>query len=165
MPEFEHALTMRASADQVFDFVADVGNMPKYLPTTKSAQSQGPDRVRVQGEVRPPDGRGAERRYDADGYVRRLADRQRLEWGADEGYYSGWLEATDQGGGQAKVTVHISLRGTPPGADPNEAPPPDKVQEGLVAALQSIQRQLEGEGGKIEPSVTSERGADARLGG
>ncbi len=165
MAEFEHSMTIRASADQVFDFVSDVGNLPKYLPTTKSAQPQGEDRVRVQGEVRPPDGSGPERRYDSDGYLRRMADRNRLEWGADEGYYSGWLEANDRGEGQTEVRVHISLRGTPPGADPNEAPPPEKVQEGLVAALASIQRQLEGEGGKVEPSVTTERGADERLGG
>lgn len=165
MAEFEHSMTMQASADQVFDFVADVRNLPKYLPTTKSAQGQGEGRVRVQGEVRPPDGGGELRRYDSDGYLRRLADRNRLEWGADEGYYSGWLEARDGGGGQTQVTVHISLRGAPPGADPNEAPPPEKIQEGLVASLESIRRQVEGEGGKVEPSVTTDRGADTKLGG
>lgn len=157
MAEFEHSMTMRASADQVFDFVADVGNMPKYLPTTKSAQPQGEDRVRVQGEAQG-------HTYDSDGYVRRVPDRQRLEWGADEGYYSGWLEANDRGQGQTEVKVHISLRGTPPGADPKDAPPPDKIQEGLVAALESIQRQLEGQGGKVEPSVTSTQGADKHVG-
>ena len=157
MAEFEHSLTVRATADQVFDFVADVQNMPKYLPTTKSAQSQGSDRVRVQGEARG-------HTYDADGYVRRVPDRQRLEWGADEGYYSGWLEANDRGQGQTEVKVHISLRGTPPGADPDQAPPPEKIQEGLVASLESIQRELEGTGGKVEPSVTSTQGADKHVG-
>lgn len=60
--------------------------------------------------------------------------------------------------------MHISLRGTPPGADPNTAPPPDKIQEGLVAALESIQRQLEGKDGKVEPSVTPKQGADKHVG-
>ncbi len=49
MAEFEHSMTMRASADRVVAFVTDVQNMPKYLPTTKAAQLQGEDRVRVQG--------------------------------------------------------------------------------------------------------------------
>lgn len=162
MPEFEHSMMVRASADQVFDFVADVHNMPQYLPTTKHAEPQGHDRVRVQGEVQPPG--QPMRRYDADGYVRRLADRNRLEWGADEGYYSGWLEARDRGEGRTEVKVHLSLRGAPPGAEEGQAPPPEKVQEGLVAALESIQRQLEGRGGKVEPSVTTDRGADRRMG-
>ena len=157
MAEFEHSATVRATADQVFDFVADVQNLPKYLPTTKSAQSQGSDRVRVQGEAQG-------HRYDSDGFLRRIPDRQRLEWGADEGYYSGWLEANDRGGGQTEVKVRISLRGTPPGADPNQAPPPEQIQEGLVAGLESIKREVEGRGGKVEPSVTNTQGADKHVG-
>jgi uncharacterized membrane protein len=153
MPDFEHSITLRATAEDVYDFVADVRNMPRYLPTTKHAESQGRDRVRVQGEVQPP---GQEmHRYDADGYVRRLADRNRLEWGADEGHYSGWLEARDRGEAECEVKVHLSMR---------EAPPGDRVQEGLVAALESIRRHMEGEGGKVEPSVTTDRGADRRMG-
>jgi uncharacterized protein YndB with AHSA1/START domain len=49
--EYEESLTMRAPADRVFDFIADVRNLPKYLPTTKDAQSQGGERVHVQGEA------------------------------------------------------------------------------------------------------------------
>lgn len=51
MAEYEHAMTIDASPDAVFDFVADIRNLPKYLPTTKSAQPQGEERVRVQGEA------------------------------------------------------------------------------------------------------------------
>ena len=158
MPEFEHSLTMRASADQVFDFIADVRNMPRYLPTTKSAQPQGDDRVRLPGEARG-------HRYDADGWVRRLADRNRLEWGADEGYYSGWLEAREDGDGQTRVTVHLRIDGAPPGAGEHYAPP-ERVREGLEAGLRSIQQQVEGTGGKVEPSAaTDSHGADQRMNG
>lgn len=145
MGEYESVMTMQASPQDVFDFVADIGNMPKYMPTTKSAQSQGEDRVRVQGEAN-------HRSYDSDGYLRRDADNTRLDWGADEGYYSGWMQVEPQGSG-SKVTVHISLRGTPPGADPNQAPPSGQIQEGLDKALQSIQNHVEGKGGKEESSA------------
>jgi uncharacterized membrane protein len=38
--EYEDRLTVDAPANEVFDFLADVQNLPKYLPTTKQAQSQ-----------------------------------------------------------------------------------------------------------------------------
>ena len=60
--EYEESLTIRAPVDRVFDFIADVSNLPKYLPTTKDAQSQGGDRVRVQGEAQGHN-------YNADGYL------------------------------------------------------------------------------------------------
>lgn len=147
MGEYESSMTMGASPQDVFDFVADISNMPKYLPTTKSAQSQGEDRVRVQGEAN-------EHKYDSDGYLRRSKENTRLEWGADEGYYSGWMQVEPDNAG-SKVTVHISLQGAPPGADPNSAPPPGQIQEGLDKALQSIQNHVEGKGGKEEPSAAT----------
>ena len=148
MGEYEQTMTMRASPEQVLDFVADIGNMPSYLPTTKSAQPQGPDRVRVQGEAMG-------HKYDSDGYLRRDAGANRLEWGADEGYYSGWLQAKGDGSGGSAVTVHISLRGAPPGADSSKGPSDEQINEGLLAGLRSIQNHVEGRGGKEEPSAAT----------
>ena len=147
MGDYESSLSMGAGAQDVFDFVTDVRNLPKYLPTTKDAQPQGSDRVRVQGEAQG-------HRYDSDGYLRSDPDAMRLEWGADEGYYSGWMqiEPEDQG---SSVTVHISLKGKPPGADPDNAPDPDDIREGLRKGLESIRNHVEGIGGKKEPSVAT----------
>lgn len=145
--EYEESLTVGASADTVIDFVADVSNLPKYMPTTKAAQSQGEDRVRVQGDAQG-------HHYDSDGYLRRATEQGRLEWGADEGYYSGWLQVRPEGEG-ANVTVHISLRGAPPGADPDSAPAPEQIQEGLRKSLESIRNHVEGRGGKEEPSAAT----------
>lgn len=147
MGEYEQTMTMRASPEQVLDFVADIGNMPSYLPTTKSAQPQGEDRVRVQGEAQG-------HRYDSDGYLRRDREAKRLEWGADEGYYSGWLQVSEDGAG-ASVTVHISLRDKPPGADRSGGPSDEQINEGLVKGLRSIQNHVEGRGGKEEPSAAT----------
>ncbi len=146
--EYEESLTMQAKADRIFAFVSDVGNLPKYLPTTKSAQSQGKDRVRVQGEAQG-------HRYNSDGYLRPDPATKRLEWGADEGYYSGWMRVRDSGDGAASVTVHISLRGNPPGSDNHQAPAPEQVSEGLRNGLESIRNQVEGRGGKEEPSAAT----------
>ncbi len=155
MSEFEHATTIDASADEVYAFISKVENLPKYLPTTKRAQPQKGERVRVQGEA-------AGHPYDADGYFRQNDGSKRLEWGADEHYYSGWLQVDEQGEG-ASMTVHLSFSGGPPkgqGEDPaasDEGPNQEQIQEGLVAALESIKNFVEEgrSGGKEEPSAAT----------
>lgn len=147
MSEYQQSLKVDAPPDAVIAFVADIRNLPKYLPTTKDAQSQGEDRVRVQGEAN-------EHPYDADGYLRRDPNGRRLDWGADEGYYAGSLEVEPDGAG-SNVTVRIVLKGTPPGADPDQAPDDAQINEGLIKSLQSIQNQVEGKGGKVEPSAAT----------
>lgn len=147
MAEYEQSMAMAASPEAVFDFVADIENLPKYLPTTKSAQSQGENRVRVQGEANG-------HAYDSDGYLRPDHGAHRMAWGADEGYYSGWMEVMPEGEGSL-VTVHISLRGKPPGAPEGEGPPEAQIQEGLASALLSIQNFVQGGPGgeKVQPSA------------
>ncbi len=145
MSEFEHTTTVEASPEQVWSFVADVRNLPKYLPTTHSAEPAQGERVEVKGEAQ-----GHE--YDSEGYFREDKQNYRLEWGADENYYSGWLEIKEQGD-TSDVTVHLTFTGAPPQGegDPpgdntsEEAPSRDDVQEGLVSALESIKNFVEGD--------------------
>ena len=145
MSEFEHTTNVEASPERVWDFVADVRNLPKYLPTTHSAEPAQGERVEVKGEAQ-----GHE--YDSEGYFREDRDNYRLEWGADEGYYTGWLEIAENGSG-SDVTVHLTFTGAPPhgeGEPPGDntsenAPDRDDVQEGLVSALESIKNFVEGD--------------------
>ena len=141
---FEESMMIQAAPFEVFEFVADVSNLPKYIPTTQQAQTQGPDRVRVQGEVHG-------HQYDSDGFLR--ADRQamRLEWGADEGYYAGNLQIQPDGDG-CFVTVTIELRRK---LSEEGGPTPDQVHEGLRKGLESIKNHVEGHGGKEEPAVAT----------
>ena len=143
MPDFEQSLRMEAPPDAVMAFVSDVRNLPAYVPTTKAAEPQGEGRVQVHGDAQG-------HHYDADGYLRQRDGG--LEWGADEGTYNGWLRVKPDGQG-SQVTVGISLRGHPPGADAGEAPSEDQINEGLQKGLESIRNQVEGQGGKEEPSA------------
>lgn len=149
MAEYEQSLMMKAPPMRVLDFIADVKNLPKYLPTTKSAQPQGEERVRVQGEAH-------EHPYDSDGYLRCDRQAMRLEWGADEGYYSGAMQVREDGGpGSSIVTVQLSMRGSPPGARDGEGPSDEEINEALVKSLRSIRNHLEGTGGKEEPAAAT----------
>ena len=145
MADYSQSMTINAPADEILDFVGDIRNMPKYLPTTKHAESQGTERVRVQGEAN-------NHKYDSDGFLRRSENR--LEWGADEGYYSGFLTVTPNGD-SSDVTVSITLNGTPPGADPNQKPSDEQINEGLRKGLESIDNFVTGKGGKEKPSAES----------
>ncbi len=150
MPEFERSQHITAAPDAVYAFVSDVGNPLRYLPTTKSAQQQGSERVRVQGEARG-------HQYDDDGFFRADPVGRRLEWGADERDYRGWMQIADAGGA-SDVTVHLSFSNDLPqriaretGDAPPDGPPP--IEEGIDASLQSIRNIVEGQGGKVEPST------------
>ncbi len=150
MPEFERSRRINAPAHDVYAFVSEIGNLPKYLPTTKAAQTQGEGRVRVQGG-----GEGFQ--YDSDGYFRANSDTMRLEWGADEHDYRGWLTVIGADGA-SDVTVHLSMTehlperlGEATGNEPPSGPPP--IEEGLDASLLSIQNLIEGRGGKVEPAI------------
>lgn len=146
--QYEQSRTIPASAEEIFAFVSDIRNLPQYLPTTKAAQPQQGERVRVQGEAKG-------HQYDADGYFRYDEANHRLEWGADEHYYSGRLEIVPQSADSAEVTVQLSFRGGPPGADPNEGPSDADINEGIVKALESIENHVTGRGGKEEPSAAT----------
>lgn len=149
MPEYEHSITVSAAPDAVFDFVSDVHNMPRYLPTVKSAEPQGDERVRVQGQAN-------DQSYDSDGHFHLDKAARRMEWGSDgEHAYKGWMQVTDAGSGQSQVTVHLSFAPPKYVSDNLEKGTGDRdatIQEELGAALQSIQNEVEGKGGKV-PSV------------
>lgn len=151
MPEYEHSLAIEASPDAVFAFVSDIANLPKYLPTTHHAEAQGPGRVRVQGKA-------GGHAYDSDGRFHADPIDHRLEWGSDgENRYLGWLEI-DGVEDECEVTVHLSFQPKAEQGKRMDEQTGDRdktIQEGLVAALESIRNYVEGRGGKVEPTAAS----------
>lgn len=148
MSTYEHTNTVYSDPKQVFDFVSNVDNLPRYLPTVTHAMPQGPERVRVQGQA-------AGHQYDSDGYYRVDTSRRRMEWGSDgENQYRGWLEVRGkEGEAAATVLVHLSFEPRPDIAEQYERQSGNRhrtIQEGLENALQSIKNICEGQGGKVE---------------
>lgn len=151
MKEYEHTATIQSSPIQVFDFVSNVNNLPRYLPTVENAMPQGDERVRVQGKA-------GGHQYDSDGYYHVDKSRMRMEWGSDgENQYRGWLEVKDSGSGNtATVTAHLSFVPRPDTRERLDQQSGDyhrTIQEGLEKALQSIKNLCEGRGGKVESSA------------
>jgi hypothetical protein len=149
MAEYERSRLVLASPEDVFMFVSDPRNLATILPTVDTVEPRDKDRVEVHGEVRG-------RTYEDDGWFHVDEDRHRIEWGADERSYSGWLTVTADDAG-AQVVAHLSM---PPYVTPSGAPisgepdtGPDPVEASLEAALDSLRNLMEGRGGKEEPAT------------
>lgn len=148
MAEYERSRVMQASPDEVFAFVSDASNLAAILPTVDTVEPQAEDRVAVHGEVRG-------RTYEDDGWFHVDEARRRIEWGADERTYSGWLTVAEENGG-AQVVAHLSFApyvtatGRPITGEPTDES--DPIEQSLEAALDSLRNLMEGRGGKEEPA-------------
>ena len=149
MAEYERSRLVQASPDEVFGFVSDASNLATILPTVDTVEPQAEDRVAAHGEVRG-------RTYEDDGWFRVDEARRRIEWGADEGTYSGWLTVSGEEGG-AQVVAHLSFApyitpsGRPISGEPTHES--DPIEQSLEAALDSLRNLMEGRGGEEEPAA------------
>jgi uncharacterized protein YndB with AHSA1/START domain len=149
MAEYERSRLVQASPDDVFAFVSDASNLATFLPTVDTVEPRADGRVEVHGEVQG-------RTYEDDGWFRVDENRRRIEWGADERTYSGWLTVAGEDGG-AQVVAHLSFApyvtpsGRPISGEPEDEP--DPIEQSLKAALDSLRNLMEGRGGKEEPAA------------
>lgn len=156
MTEYQQTQTIDAPPEDVFAWLSDVGNLPKYLPPVTNASIEGPSAEDVPGErlratLEYPGGGGT---FDSEGYFRVNEGQRRMEWGAEvQRDYSGWLEVADSGGGKSEVTVHLNFGPRTVEPEMREQSPEgqDPLAEGISATLESIRRQIEEGSGKVQP--------------
>jgi uncharacterized protein YndB with AHSA1/START domain len=166
--EYEQSQTIDAPPEEVFAWLSEVGNLPKYLPPVVDSSVEGPpvegvpgQRIRTTLEY-PGEGGGT---FDAEGYLAVDERERRMEWGAEEGRdYSGWLTVGNHGEGGSEVVVHLSFGERSAGPEIREQSPEgeDPLSEGVSATLESIRRQVEEGSGKVEVPTAPE-GAEPQL--
>lgn len=155
MQEYEQSKTVTAPANEVFAWVSDVDNLPKYLPPIKDAGIEGEAAVGSPGEriamtVEIP-GRGE---FESEGYFDVDAEDRTMRWGAETHRdYSGRLTVAEAGDGQCEVTVHLSFgpRSAEGEIQSDSGEDRDPLEESLAATLESIRRQIEEGSGKLAP--------------
>ncbi len=155
MAAYQQTQTIDAPAGDVFAWLSDVSNLPKYLPPVTDASIEGPSAEgapgqRLRATLEYPNGGS----FDSEGYFNVDEGARRLEWGAEvERDYSGWLTVAEVDDSRSEVTVHLSFG--PRSAEPEiqeEAPEGrDPLGEGISATLESIRRQIEEGAGKVQP--------------
>ena len=152
--QYERSKVIEAPADEVYAWVAEIGNLPRYLPPIKEAKRAdgSGDRVWMKGEI--PD-RGE---FEAEGYFRVFEEDRRMEWGAEMGRdYSGRLQVADLQDAKSRVAVqlHLGERSVEGEIQEESGEGRDLLVEGIDATLESIRRQIEEGSGKVEqPSTT-----------
>lgn len=143
MAQYKQSIRIPASPDAVLDFVADVQNMPLYLPIIHKIQRQSNDQVRVQGEAEGHP-------YNVDGFIHVDRANHRLEWGAEGQDYSGHLKIQPQDD-LSLVTVHLHLPEKL--SVEGEQPTDEEIQQRLVDALEAIRNEVTGEGDVTEEDL------------
>lgn len=98
--EHEHTEHVAADPQELYAKLADVENLPQFVPQMRAAHETGTDEVQV------------EARYDGhtqtgSAYFRRDPDARRIEWGTDGSAYSGWMKVDAENGG-SRLTLHLS---------------------------------------------------------
>lgn len=133
MGDYRDTIGVDVPPDRLFAYLADVENLPTYLPRMTSAVPEGGDRVEVTARVDPGD--GAERDVRAEAWVQVLEEGRSLRWGAPGPHeYHGELHVAPgdaEGGSQLTVVLHTErVEGT-------------QIDDGLVEVLQGVKQAVE----------------------
>ena len=105
MPDYSRSTTVDVDADSLFDFLSDIGNLPRYFARMTSAEPAGGESIRTTAEIEVP-GEG-KKTVEGEAWFRVLDEQKRLEWGSEgPNDYKGELDVEAEGDG-ARVTVSL----------------------------------------------------------
>jgi uncharacterized membrane protein len=132
MADFSGTTTVTASEDVLFDFLSDVGNLPRYFARMQSAESGSGEEVHTTATL--PDGT----KVEGTAWFRVDHDARHLAWGSEgDSDYHGYLDVRGREAG-SEVEVHIHTNRVDEGDD--------SVQEGIDKTLISIKMLVEDRG-------------------
>lgn len=126
MGDYERSTTVAAPPDVLFDYLSDIGNLPRYFAAMKRAEPGEGNEVHTVAEV---DGH----RVEGDAWFTAEDGSRSMRWGSEgENDYAGELSVAGDGGG-SRVTVKLhSSHGEP-----------EKIESGLEETLAAIKRNVE----------------------
>ena len=102
MGDYTGSIEVERPAQEVFAFLSDIRNMPRYMPTVSHVGPQGADKVAVEGESHG-------HHYHDEGWMRADEGARRMEWGSDSrADYGGILEVKETPAG-TEVVLHLRV--------------------------------------------------------
>lgn len=128
MPEYQRSMTIDATPDELFDFLSQVENLPKYFARLTEAHSATGDEVHVTAKL-PPEATEGDGSETVESYATFSidADNRSVSWGTEtEHHYRGELQVTPAGdGASVAVTLHTEHDS-------------DQINEGIDETLRNI---------------------------
>lgn len=99
--QHEHTEHVSAAPDAVYAAIADVSNLPRFVPQMTAARSGGDGQVQVDARYEGREQHG-EATFTTDAAARRI------EWGSPSGY-RGWMQVDGDGDG-SRLTLFLETR-------------------------------------------------------
>ncbi len=147
MADYERTTTIDAPAEDLFEYLSKVENLPNYMDRMTSAHNLPGDEVEVEARVEPSDvgggsgDSGAGQTVGGEAWFRIDADTMTLSWGSEGPHdYHGELEVTPDGAA-SRVTVRLHTTHDAPG-----------IEDGIEQTLANIQR-IAGADGGLNPGA------------
>ncbi|WP_327686541.1 SRPBCC family protein [Streptomyces sp. NBC_00467] len=105
MGDYDNAITVAVPPGRLFEYLADVKNLPRYMPRLTAARPLDGDRVTVTAHIDPEDAPGQD--VTSEAWIRVLEQGKTLEWGAPGPHdYRGRLHV---GRGESADTSRLSV--------------------------------------------------------
>jgi uncharacterized protein YndB with AHSA1/START domain len=98
--EHEHTQHVAAPPDRVFAALADVSNLPRYVPQVTAAERVEGEKVRVQARYEGHTQSG-------EAWFRTDESGRRIEWGSPESEYRGWIQVDPEADG-SRLTLFLA---------------------------------------------------------
>src|SRR5512133_1226421 len=108
--EHEHTQHVAAPPDRVFAALANVENLPRYVPQVTAAHRTEGDNVSVEARYEGHTQRG-------EAWFKTNEEAQRIEWGSADSGYHGRLEVSADGGGSRLTLFLTTARGDAPDSE------------------------------------------------
>jgi uncharacterized membrane protein len=133
MGDFTSSTQVAAGEQELFDYLSDVSNLPRYFARMKSAELTGPEEVDTEAEVNGQTVQGK-------AWFRVDQERKHIEWGSEgESHYSGQIDVTGDTG-QSTVTFRMHTERVGDGDE--------QVTSGIDDTLAQIKQLVEGGSGR-----------------
>jgi uncharacterized membrane protein len=126
MGDYQHSVEVNAPAAQLFGYLSDVRNLPRYFSAMTSAESAGDQAVQVTATLH-----GTTRQGEA--WFKVDQQRQHLEWGSEgPSNYHGHLDVTgDAATSSVTVTLHTERHDS------------GDIDQGIADTLANVKRLVE----------------------
>ncbi|WP_435224256.1 SRPBCC family protein [Streptomyces sp. Tue6028] len=132
MGDYQESIAVAVPAERLFAYLAEVRNLPAYLPRLTSVRPKGGDRVTVTAHIDPPD--APEQDVTSEAWIHVIDDGRSLEWGAPGPHdYHGRLHVSSRDAGSSWLTVELHTEETGR----------RQVDDGLEEALSGIKAAVE----------------------